>query len=223
MYLSRIALNTKLRKTMWALASPQVLHSAVESSFPRNRNKEENRVLWRIDNLADVCYLLVLSTEQPDFLHIAQQFGYPHMEPKWETKNYNILLDRLKNGQVWRFRLRANPVRSSFTEKDGKTGRGKVFAHLTQEQQRQWLLSRAQAHGFSLSEDDFDVVHTEWKKFRKQNNKHEVSLRTADFEGILTISDVELFKRSLLSGIGRAKAYGCGLLTIARCRGDHGE
>ena len=36
------------------------------------------------------------------------------------------------------------------------------------------------------------------------------------FEGILEISDEEVFKQTLVDGIGREKAYGCGLLTLAR-------
>lgn len=220
MYLSRIPLNVKRRDTMRALASPHVLHGAVESGFPRSPGGTRERVLWRVDYLEDTCFLLALSVERPDFQHIANHFGYPHREPRWETKNYNLLLARLQSGQVWRFRLRANPVHSSCKEKDQTSGRGKVFAHVTQEQQKHWLLSRAQACGFSLDENAFDVAHTEWKKFRKAKGcSHEVTLRTADFEGILTVSDAETFKYALLSGIGRAKAYGCGLLTIARCDG----
>jgi CRISPR system Cascade subunit CasE len=206
---------------MWALASPHVLHGAVESSFPRRLNEKRERILWRVDYVPDTCNLLVLSAKQPDFLHIARQFGY---EQKWETKNYNSLLARLQTGQVWRFRLRANPVHSSCIEKSETSGRGKIFAHVTQQQQRQWFIARAQACGFSLDENAFDVVHAEWKKFRKaKGSSHEIALRTADFEGILTISDAEFFKYTLMSGIGRAKAYGCGLLTIARCEGGHDE
>jgi CRISPR system Cascade subunit CasE len=216
MYLSRIPLNVKQRNTMRALASPHVLHGAVESSFPNKLNKKRERILWRVDYTRDMYCLLVLSAEKPDFLYIARQFGYEHWEQKWETKNYNQLLARLKSGQIWRFRLRANPVHSSCKEKNETSGRGKVFAHVTQRQQRQWFINRAQACGFSLDENAFDVVHTDWKKFRKANgSNHEVVLRTADFEGLLTITDAESFKDTLLSGIGRAKAYGCGLLTIA--------
>lgn len=216
MYLSRIPLNIKRRNTMRALASPHVLHGAVESSFPRILSEKRERVLWRVDYIREMYYLLVLSAEKPDFLHLARQFGYEHLEPKWETKNYNPLLARLQSGQVWRFRLRANPVHSSCQEKSETSGRGKVFAHVTQQQQRQWFVARTQACGFSLDENAFDVVHTEWKKFRKANgSNHEVVLRIADFEGVLTITDTESFMHTLLSGIGRAKAYGCGLLTIA--------
>lgn len=220
MYLSRIALDTKRRETMRAFVSPHILHGAVESSFPHSPDRERERTLWRVDYLGEMCYLLILSIHRPDFTHMAEQFGYPHPNQQWEIKDYDPLLTRLKSGQVWQFRLRANPVHSSVKEKDEASGRGRVFAHVTQEQQRQWLLKREKGCGFTLDENSFDVVHTEWKKFSKaRGSSREITLRTAVFEGMLTISDVELFKRSLLSGIGRAKAYGCGLLTIARCGG----
>lgn len=202
---------------MQALVSPQLLHGMVEISFsgPRERN------LWRIDWFRGKCYLLVLSVKQPDFTHIVKEFGYPDCERPIEIKDYDPLLARLQSGQVWRFRLRANPVHSSSKEKDDTTERGKVFAHVTPEQQKQWLLVRAGACGFTITEDTFDVIHTQWMKFRKNKESgHEVTIRTATYEGILTISDVGRFKESLQSGIGRAKAYGCGLLTIARGNSD---
>jgi CRISPR system Cascade subunit CasE len=201
---------------MQSFTSPQLLHGAVEQSFEGCRRRN----LWRIDWLGDLCYLLVLSDKEPDFTHIAEQFGYPDSEQLWETKNYDPLLERLQVGQVWRFRLRANPIRSSSRNKDETSGRGQVFAHVTQEQQKQWLLSRAEACGFALEDKTFSVVHTQWNKFRKgKDGGREVTLRTATFEGVLTISDLDSFKQSLLTGIGRAKAYGCGLLTIAHCGG----
>lgn len=39
------------------------------------------------------------------------------------------------------------------------------------------------------------------------------------FEGVLTITEAELFRKALIDGIGRAKAYGCGLMTLARIGG----
>jgi CRISPR system Cascade subunit CasE len=216
MYLSRIALNESRRETMEALTSPQLLHGAVEQSFDGSRKRN----LWRVDWLGGACYLLVLSSGQPHLSHIAEQFGYPQTEKPWDTKSYDKLLTRLQAGQTWQFRLRANPVRNSFQDQDKDLGRGKVFAHVTQAQQKQWLLSRAEACGFTLAEDEFDVVHTQWVKFRKgTDGSREVTLRTATFEGMLTITDAERFQQALLSGIGRAKAYGCGLMTIARCGG----
>ena len=38
------------------------------------------------------------------------------------------------------------------------------------------------------------------------------------FEGMLTVTDRDAFVHALTHGIGRAKGYGCGLLTIAPVR-----
>jgi CRISPR system Cascade subunit CasE len=37
----------------------------------------------------------------------------------------------------------------------------------------------------------------------------------ATYDGILTVTDPALLRRALCHGVGRAKAYGCGLLTLA--------
>lgn len=202
---------------MIALASPERLHAAVESSFPSSADKKF-RNLWRIDRLGDALYLLVLSDGKPDFTHIVEQFGWPAAEQRWETKNYAPLLERIEVGQKWQFRLRANPVHSvkqpSNSQDQKPTKRGKVYAHVTVQQQEQWLLDRAAKYGFSLQESSFRVVQQEVKKFQRQRNP--VTLGIATFEGILEVEDVALFLRTLICGIGRAKAYGCGLLTIAR-------
>ncbi|WP_019536644.1 type I-E CRISPR-associated protein Cas6/Cse3/CasE [Paenibacillus ginsengihumi] len=218
MYLSRVILNDRKRDTQRALASPQIIHGAVESSFPRNGSRPESarkRLLWRVDYVADKCCLLLLSEDRPDLTSLIQQFGYPDVQPQGETKAYAPFLDKLRNGQRWQFRLRANPVRSSAREADERTGRGKVFAHVTPEQQKQWLMARAEGCGFAVKPEEFNVVHTDWKTFRKATQgQHRVVLRTATFEGVLSITDAERFRLALTSGIGRAKAYGCGLMTI---------
>ena len=71
MYLSRIKLNTSLRKTMQALAAPNLFHGAIESS----ETDERTRKLWRIDTLYGDRYLLILSENKTDFSTVAEQFG----------------------------------------------------------------------------------------------------------------------------------------------------
>lgn len=198
---------------MQALVMPSLMHGAIEQSVEGGHQRN----LWRVDWISDKCFLLVLSTEQPDFTHLVKQFGYTEPEPEWETRDYRLLLAKLREGDSWRFRLRANPTQSSFTEKDGKTGRGKVHAHVTHEQQRQWLMKRTDKCGFKMNEDAFDITHSQWERFPKsRKGSREVTIKTATFEGLLTITNLERFIESLTAGIGRAKAYGCGLLTIAR-------
>lgn len=209
MYLTRIALDTKRRETMRVLSSPGILHGAVERCFDGARE----RTLWRTDILHDATYLLLLSAKRPNCARIIEQFGLPGGAE--ETKDYESLLSRIQNGQRWRFRLRANPVRS--LAQKGDTERGRVSAHVTQEQQKKWLLERAEKNGFALDAAEFDITHTRWEIFQKyEHAQQKVTLRTATFEGILTVTDATAFKKALTGGIGRAKAYGCGLMTVMR-------
>ena len=215
MYLSRVELQPARRDTMLALANLQLLHGAIEQSFPGERKRR----LWRLDWLDSRCWLLVLSQQKPDFTGVLTRFGDPSIPAVWETKPYDPLLEQLQKGQCWRFRLKANPVRSAYSGTAGEK-RGKVMAHVTPVQQKQWLLTRAETMGIALEDEAFDVVHTQWYSFNK-GQRQKVTLRTASFEGVLTITDAQRFRDTLQTGVGRAKAYGCGLMTVMRYGGGH--
>lgn len=208
MYLSRVILNDQNRDTMRLLSSPEFVHGAIENSFQGPRLRR----LWRVDGLNSQCCLLVLSPDQPDFTRLVEQYGFPSRKDACETRDYTALLNKIQAGQTWRFRLKANPVRA--VKEEGKD-RGVIMAHVTTQQQKEWLLSKAEQHGFALEMAHFEVVHTQWLRFYKGRG-HQVTLRTATFEGFLTVTHPETLKTALLEGIGRAKAYGCGLMTLAR-------
>ena len=213
MYLSRMQLDISQRKTMIALNSPNFFHGAVEDSF----KGERKRNLWRVDKLNDKYYLLILSPEKPDLTQAVKDFGFPNNDPAWETRDYDGLFRRITESSVWHFRLTANPVIS----KRNKEGRSTVYNHKTPEQQKQWLLKRAEEHGFKITETCFDVVKNQWYQFKKRrNDSGVVSLLGATFEGRLQVTDPEKFIKSLTEGIGKEKAYGMGLLTIVRAEGN---
>ena len=208
MYLSRVKLNSRRRDTIRALASPQIIHASVEASFPST--DINNRNLWRMDTLSGHYWLIVLSRQKPDFTHIVEQFGWPASDQKWETKNYGLFLGHIKKEQVWRFRLCANPVYSAITE---EYKQGKLYPHVTNRQQKEWLYKRAEKNGFIVSED-LRIIERDIKRFSHGENY--VTLSVAVFEGVLSVENEELFTNALRFGVGRAKAYGCGLLTLAK-------
>lgn len=211
MFLSRMRLDISLRKTMMALASPNMFHGAVEDAFSAASASGEGRKLWRIDTLNGERYLLLLSEHEPDLTSAVNQFGDP--QKGWETKDYAPLLVRVTNGSAWHFRLTANPTISK-SEHNGQK-RGKLLAHSTVEHQKQWLATRAEKHGFKLSPDAYDVVYSRWERFRKgRGGSTVVTLLSVTYEGQLVVSDAELFRKALTEGIGRGKAYGMGLMTI---------
>lgn len=215
-YLSRIEINTRKREARRLLTSPQKMHAAVESSMPPSSRVPGERFLWRVDRSGPHTELYIMSPGAPDFTHIVEQAGWMREgERGWISRPYYRLLDRLETGQLWAFRLAANPTRM------GKTAEGtpKRFGHVTASQQRDWLLERTQNHGFSIpSEGDgraaLDVVARSQDRFTRSGGKP-VTLNRAVFEGILRVEDPPSLRTALTHGIGRAKAYGCGLMTLA--------
>lgn len=213
MYLTRMRLDCTKRQTIRALAAPNLFHGAIESSF----QSERRRNLWRIDNLNGERYLMILSEQKPDLSQAARQFGVQSQtdEPAWESLEYEPLFARISPGGKWRFRLVANPTVSYARTRDGERLRGEVHAHTGVYHQRKWLMDRAEKNGFVLEPDAFDVTHTQWYRFSK-GGRRILTLLAVTYEGVLTVIDKQLFEKMLREGIGRAKAYGMGLMTLTR-------
>jgi len=74
-----------------------------------------------------------------------------------------------------------------------------------------WLEKKAEKNGFKLLSviaDGYQQHH-----FKKRG----IKISTLDFQGILEVTEPEVFIRdALYKGIGPAKAFGCGLLSLAR-------
>lgn len=226
MYLSRIQLNPRRRDAWRLLGSPQRMHAAVLASFPDPPTGDlagAPRVLWRLDQARERFFLYVVSPSEPDFAHLAEQAGWPSTE-RGSSKPYDDFLDRLRAGQQWAFRLAANPTRY-VPAKEG--GRAKRLAHVTVAQQEQWLLERAERNGFrvtssrapgvdgEVSVPELAVTRRATRAFARNGAVDQVTLGTAQFDGRLEVADPDLLRRALVTGIGPAKAYGCGLLTVA--------
>lgn len=220
MYLTRMELDMKRRKTMLALTNRKLFHGAVESAF----EGERKRRLWRIDRFGNIYYLLIVSEDKPDLKSAFEQFGPYQKEAYWETKRYDALLDRIENGSVWQFRLTANPTVSSVKNKEGnhlekereKLKRGTVYAHNVDAYQREWLKKKAERNGFHIEDKNFSVVQSQWMQFFKGKEGSRVSFLGVTYEGVLTVTDCEAFVKALTEGIGREKAYGMGMLTVVK-------
>lgn len=214
MFLSRFTINPARRSARKLLGSPHAMHAAVLCAFPPPAKSvaTASRVLWRVDSAGHSVQLLVLSPESPDFTHLVEQAGWPTADREpWQVRVYDGLLDRIASDQRWAFRLRANPTRT-----DPRTHQR--FAHVTADQQRDWLLRRAAALGFEVCTHDGEpsvvVADRERRVFRRGDTS--VTLVTARYEGILKVLDADTFRATLVAGIGPAKGYGCGLLTVVQ-------
>lgn len=209
MYLSRVEIDLKNRVKTRNLNHLGAYHHWVEQSFPTEiESNVHSRKLWRIDDLNSKKYLLVVSKEKPD-LEKLERFG---VENSAQTKKYDVFIEKLENGLSARFRIVLNPVISISTGK--KYGqRGRVVPHVTEKHKLDYFQKIAQKNGFKAEEEDVMIVKSSYEPLKKSNNKR-INVSQVEYEGRLIITDIELFKNALTNGIGKKKAYGCGMLTI---------
>ncbi|ARD41987.1 type I-E CRISPR-associated protein Cas6/Cse3/CasE [Actinomyces gaoshouyii] len=225
MFLTKIELDPGRRLARKYLGSPQAMHAAVmKAATPLESTsiKTRGRILWRVDRGAFGVTLYVASPTEPAMAQLIAEAAPAGADAL--TRDYEPFLFHLTAGQVWAFRLAANP---SHAAPQGPGLRGKVYGHVTVAQQRQWLLNRAANHGFeplSASGDDGDdsvtVVHRErpefWRNDPHANRRARVTINRTVYEGLLRVTDADKLRTTLVSGIGRSKAYGCGLMTLVR-------
>jgi CRISPR system Cascade subunit CasE len=119
--------------------------------------------------------------------------------------------------------------------------RAAARARLVHEELPRWFAQLGSRHGFSVShaaslsgDDEFafneaspdrllcsveryEVMRTEVARQRAGGTeRHCVTLGSADINGQLEVTDVDVFRRSLLNGIGHGRAFGLGLMLIKR-------
>lgn len=163
--------------------------------------------------------------------------------PGWQTRPYAPLLDRLNTGDHWAFRLTANPVHT-VRRKEGEprkltahlTPVHQMGWLLDEERQKRLGFRvcekpadrRLLPHGTTHQKrphpgDRYELVIRDtrslsFSKSRSSGGGHRdkpVTVVTVTFEGRLEVTDPDALRRALTQGIGRARAYGCGLLTLA--------
>ncbi len=226
MYLGRCELNPNRRGAKKLLGSPQAMHAAVLSCFPKSRASEAGRILWRIDRTDSGVFVYVVAGISPDWTSLEEQGGWPDSSTG-AVKNYQPFLDSIEEGQRYSFRLTANPAHSVRTRPDGQLKR---LGHVTVGYQEKWLLKKAPTNGFEIptfttsvdpqgeAESAFQVTSRRVLSFTRQDHegrRGRITLAQAEYEGLLVVTDRDLLVNALKSGIGRAKGYGCGLLTLA--------
>ncbi len=225
MYLSRISLSPRAD-------TQQVARQVCRDAY------REHQFLWRLfeedpDAGRDFLFRRDSTSSRPRFFLLSQRPPRQTYSP-WiaESKSFD---PRLHNGQRLVFNLRANAVVTR-RDKEGRQIRHDVvmdlkhrigfkdmppaerpsLSALIQEAGTAWLQKRAEGNGFSISPEALRVEGYQQHRAFKKGGRQPIRYSTLDFTGLLTINDAEVFRETLLSGIGPAKAFGCGLLLIRR-------
>ncbi|NSW58710.1 MAG: type I-E CRISPR-associated protein Cas6/Cse3/CasE [Armatimonadetes bacterium] len=208
MYLSRLILDPRSRQVRAELLNPYEMHRTLLRAFRAKRDAAG--VLYRVesDRRTGVPTALVQSAIEPDWSALTQLDRYL-LATDLDNPAYKQLTPAFSTGQVLQFRLRANPT----VKRDGKR-----LGLLEEQAQAAWLARKAEGGGFRIL--SCAIVPEGLGSAAKHDRGHRVQVShfAVRFDGILQVTEPDLFLRTLQSGIGPAKAFGFGLLSVAPCR-----
>lgn len=173
------------------ISNPYNAHKALWKTFP-GREKDNRDFLYRMDKKEDVYIVIMLSESKPeatidlDLIRI--------VEPQ-------IVF---KKEKPYRFSLRANPVK--------RLSEQRVRVPLVGEENLNIWLSKKLTGVAKLF--DVTTVSRANLNFCKGDNWGKIT--TVDFEGVIQCEDPQNLLNLVRSGIGPAKAFGCGLLLLKK-------
>ena len=75
-----------------------------------------------------------------------------------------------------------------------------------------WMDRKAQYGGFEL-----ETVQATDYQWHSLSNAKKGRFSSVDYQGILQVSDPDVFREHLANGFGPAKRFGCGLMLICKC------
>jgi CRISPR system Cascade subunit CasE len=229
MFLSKLVLNTRERQARYDLARPYDMHRTLWRAFPDNN---PGRVLFRVDTdrFGGNPLILVQSDLEPDWSKLPTRY----LTGPAESKPFNLSFTA---GQRLHFRLRANPTKrvAEKNEQLGSVMAGKRVGLTTQAEQVRWLLRKGDAGGFRVPGNWVDANHPNTSEpvqlpnfrvnvlpeGRDRNGKpgYAGEFLAVRFEGLLEVTDPERFLQTVRDGLGSAKGFGFGLLSLAPARG----
>ena len=224
MYLSRLVLNMANRMARRDIASAYDLHRTIVTQGFAERESDPGRILFRIEPQAESRSLggpvvLIQSTESPELGTLPDGYCLRVDGPRPFDPH-------LSSGMLLSFRLVANPIRKARqVDPEGKliktisgNQRHQRRGILDEESQRNWLERRGNMGGFKPR----FVTVTPLPGLRRRLNvvthdrKQSIPHVAVRFDGVLEVSDPKTMADTLANGIGAAKAFGCGLLSVAR-------
>jgi CRISPR system Cascade subunit CasE len=177
------------------------LHIAIYSLFDDVRSSEDKQksipsgILYA-DKGGDFDgrKILMLSNRQPNI-------------PEHGELSIKKIADSFLDYENYRFEVVMNP-----TKRENQSR--KIIALRKREDIAEWFITKAPQWGFAVSPEHLEVREIEVKRFEKKKGGQTVTQEQAKLIGRLTVTDKEKFVQSFQNGIGRGRAFGCGLLQV---------
>jgi len=189
-----------------ACRNPYEIHRALWKLFPEDVEAKRD-FLFRVGQVDRNCAEVLMQSIR---------------EPQISSSAARILACReyplsLQPGQRLRFMLVANPVKMINDEGGRKNAEGDLkkcrVPLVRDEDQRAWIERKFQ-DAASLDTLVIDPVFP--LRFRKGKEDRAGKIQPVNFQGVLSVKEADALLELVGTGIGPAKAFGCGLLSLAR-------
>jgi len=194
-------------------------HQILWDLFPNDGNKKRD-FLFHKDEKVGIPQFLLVSKERP-----INSIGVNILSKEYSPK--------LAVGQQLSFTLNANPVVSRKTEGKKNSVKHDVWMDAKNQSRRnnldktatvkvcedaskEWLARQGVRCGFQIDKSNILIDGYLQNYFYKRGKEKSIQFSSIHYEGILTVSDVDKFTNMLFTGIGRSKAFGCGLMLVRR-------
>jgi CRISPR system Cascade subunit CasE len=161
-------------------------------------------LLYRAEETAAGVHLLVQSKIPVDATRLPAGYGYGGCH---DMETY---LTRLANGVPVRYRIVANPTKQEFVRGRRGTVRG-----LTEDDALEWWICKAALAGLKVTTAHITASNVLRGVRQAAGKRNEITLSTSRFDGTALVTDTTSVRTAILTGVGRAKSYGCGLLSLA--------
>lgn len=199
----------------------------------------EHQFIWELfdnapDQLRDFLYRREDRPGTTPFFYVFSQRQPRQDDPGLDIQT-RVFEPRLQAGDRLRFSLRANAVVTRKADDhskqrirrdiiDAKVDEYKARfsnpyerpspAVIHQEAGEEWITRQGQQHGFRP--DQVWVENHSYHRVSKPKDKNVRHFASLDLHGQLTVDDPDAVIAALQTGLGRSKAFGCGLLLVRR-------
>lgn len=211
LHLTKLVINPAHPNANQALRDINRMHQIVTAfACPRDfgpSSRAAADVLYRLDYTNAGPHLLIQSATQPDTTTLPAGFAHAG------TRDLTPLLHHLHNNMTVRYRITLNATSSRCAppQPDGTPRPRGTRTPLTGHDALTWWHNKALHHGLHPHE----TSTADTTKLRGRKNGTTITITATTIEGTAHITDIDTLRTTIQTGVGRARAYGCGLLSLA--------
>lgn len=210
-WLTKITLDPRSRYARNDLTNVVRLHKRLMTLVPDDLGEAARStvgMLYRVDETRTDTQILVQTQVPPDPARLPKSYG------RVDMRDIEPLLDALEVGLPVRYRLAANASKRLGRKADHP---GKVVA-LRGADADDWWIRQSFQHGLTLRSFTTSSEGYARGKAKESKNTARITHAVTRFDGLAIVTDPDKVRVAVRSGIGRGKAYGCGLLSVALAR-----